>query len=55
MEASCGPDSDDGHQLDRAGLDGNTGMSCLVSGISHSENDSELEDRQDKTYLSFWI
>lgn len=55
MEASCGPDSDDGHQLDRAGLDWNTGMSCLVSAISHSQNDSKLEDRQGRTYLSFWI
>lgn len=55
MEASCGPDSGSGHQLDRAGLDRNTGMSCLLSAISYSQNDSELEDRQDKTYLSFWI
>lgn len=55
MEASCGPDSDDGHQLDHAGLDGNTGTSYLVSAISYSQNDSKLEDRQDKTYLSFWI
>lgn len=55
MEASCGPDSDDGHQLDRAGLDRNTGMSCLVSAVSHSQNDSKLEDRQGRTYLSFLI
>lgn len=53
MEASCGPDSDDGHQLDRAGLDRNTGMSCLVSAISYSQNDPKLEDRQNKTYFHF--
>ncbi|XP_009572039.1 PREDICTED: uncharacterized protein LOC104073819, partial [Fulmarus glacialis] len=36
MEASCGPDSADGRQLDRAGLDRNTGTSHLVSAISYT-------------------
>lgn len=54
MEASCGPDSADGRQLDHAGLDRNTGTSHLVSAISYSQNILKLEeDRQDKTYLSF--
>lgn len=54
MEASCGPDSADGRQLDCAGLDRNTGTSHLVSAISYSQNILKLEeDRQDKTYLSF--
>lgn len=34
MEASCGPDSADGCQLDRAGLDQNAGTSYVVSVIS---------------------
>lgn len=41
--------------LDRAGLDRNTGTSYLVSAISYSQNVLKLEDRQNKTYLSFWI
>lgn len=34
MEASCGPDSADGHQLDCAGLDRNIVTSYLVSAVS---------------------
>lgn len=50
MEASCGPDSADGRQLDRAGLDRNTGTSHLVSAISYRQNIFKLEEnRQDKT------
>lgn len=38
MEASCGPDSAHGCQLDHAGLDRNSGTSYLVSVISDSWN-----------------
>lgn len=41
--------------MDHPGLDGNTGMSWLVSAISYGQNNSKLEDRHDKTYLPFWI